>query len=883
MTPPDLQSPSAHRTRGRGATARGILGDIDLDHPPFCGDAHSFFSPSILESARRLVENNAVRIVTCNVQGNFAGIFGHVDEGGEAETREVGLLVQKTLNGEWLIDGRAGPFRAERQSLPVAALLLAAMSETGGAARSPSRLSAIPQAPVLHLFSRDVRAGILHWEDSDARAVPENLVLLRFENPTDELLRAIEERGLKPLVSLHPCDEVPPELHDCYAHPGDSRSGQDLFWAEFLANHRRVIEDLGCTIRVASDLDLRVVESSEWYGEIRGQDDPADPLDWFEFECGVVVDGRRINIAPCLVKYLEGQPPGFLIADPESLPEDERISLRLDDDGEEYLAIPTRKLHAILGILTEIFDDSPLTDSDSIRVHPLRAAQLLARGGEDGLVNRAPTRVRQLAEDFASLRPTVDPEAPADFRATLRPYQRDGFRWLQFLREQGVGGILADDMGLGKTIQTLCHLHHEKISGRADLPTLIIAPKSVVPNWEKEARKFAPSLSVLVLQGPKRKKYYPVMGYSDLVITSYPVLLRDAEELLLQSFHYVVLDEAHTIKNATARVTRAAYRIDARHRLCLSGTPIENHLGELWSLFHFLMPGFLGSEESFTRCFRIPIEKHRDETRRRRLAERVAPLMLRRTKSLVATDLPPKTEIVSKVELDSCQIDLYEAVRAAVQREVRDEIERHGIEGSRLLVLEALMKLRQICCHPRLLSLPSAREVSESAKLRLLLEWLPGMAAEGRRILIFSQFTRMLDLIEEELDGLGIPYLTLTGQSRDRGALCDRFQSGAVPVFLISLRAGGTGLNLTRADTVIHYDPWWNPALESQATDRAYRIGQKNPVFVYKLISEGTIEEKILMLQDKKRALFEGILEGAPQKLDFSEKDLDNLLAPISG
>ncbi|MDF1811003.1 MAG: DEAD/DEAH box helicase, partial [Verrucomicrobiales bacterium] len=563
----------------------------------------------------------------------------------------------------------------------------------------------------------------------------------------------------------------------------------------------------------------------------------------------------------------------------DQLPEDARVPLMMEEG--KFIAVPAKKLHTILGILTELFDRTPLTDDDKIKIHPVRAAQITAMDGEEKIVSKAPEKLKKLGQDFEELCPKADPQAPKDFQATLRPYQKDGFEWLQFLREQGVGGILADDMGLGKTIQTLCHLHYEKISGRADLPTLILAPKSVVPGWAKEAKKFAPSLTVMTLQGPDRKKYYPMMGHADLVVTSYPVLLRDAEEILLQPFHYVVLDEAHTIKNSASQITRVAYRIDARHRLCLSGTPIENHLGELWSQFHFLMPGFLGSEEAFCRCFRNPIEKYRDESRRKRLAERVAPLMLRRTKTLVATDLPEKTEIIKKVELNDQQIEIYEAVRASLQNEVREEIARHGVEGSQLLVLEALMKLRQVCCHPKLVLLPTAQKADTCAKFEMMMEWLPDMVREGRRILIFSQFTRMLDIMEKRLDKMGLKYQTLTGQSKDRGGMVDTFQSGQVPIFLISLRAGGTGITLTKADTVIHYDPWWNPALESQATDRAYRIGQQNPVFVYKLISEGTIEDKILMLQEKKRALYEGIFENTPQKLSFSEKELDNLLAPI--
>tara|TARA_B100000925_G_scaffold9385_2_gene6793 strand:- start:38238 stop:40850 length:2613 start_codon:yes stop_codon:yes gene_type:complete len=849
----------------------GVLGMIRLKDPPFCGE---IFSHENLKRGRWFVKLGAVRVVTVNLQGRFSGVFGQVQDAGGGPPVEVSLIVQLRDSGEWKVEGRSDR-NGGRNDEFVAALLMAAMIEKGGASDESFGLGEIKSR--LQLLSADVRAGILHWDDSEARDVLERMPLAQVEELDPELEALLREMGLKRLVEIYPWDEIEADYRQCYGYSAVRRGMQEVFWAEFLANRKTELEGLGCIVTVEDDFGLQVVEPTEFYGELQAE---GQEVDWFGFEYGIRMKGERVNLLPYLVRYLESRPSGFSLSSLEKLPVSNKIPIQVGNSGK-FIAMPAKKLSAVLSLLTELFDHNPVSDSGTIRLHKVRAAQLTCYKGGELVVKSAPSTLLAHAKELEALRPKSDPKAPKEFLATLRPYQQDGFEWLQFLREQELGGILADDMGLGKTIQTLCHLHYEKESGRANLPSLIVAPKSVVPNWEKEAKRFAPSLNVLALQGGSRKKYYEVLSYTDLVVTSYPVLLRDAEELLSQPFHYVVLDEAHTIKNTTSQVTKVAYRIDARHRLCLSGTPIENNLGELWSLFHFLMPGYLGSEDSFNRCYRTPIEKNRDEGLRKRLAERVAPLMLRRTKSLVATDLPPKTEIVRTVELWPKQAELYEAVRAAVSREVHEEIERFGMEKTKLLVLDALMKLRQVCNHPRLLKLPSAQRAKSSAKMDLLMEWLPLMLEEGRRILIFSQFTGMLDLIEEALRKEGIRFLTLTGQSKDRGKLCDDFQSGKAPVFLISLRAGGTGLNLTLADTVIHFDPWWNPALEAQATDRAYRIGQQNPVFVYKLITAGTIEEKILLLQQKKRALFEGILEGAPQKLSFSEDELGDLLSPV--
>jgi SNF2 family DNA or RNA helicase len=366
------------------------------------------------------------------------------------------------------------------------------------------------------------------------------------------------------------------------------------------------------------------------------------------------------------------------------------------------------------------------------------------------------------------------------------------------------------------------------------------------------------------------------------VLTTYALLTRDREELITHAFHIVILDEAQFVKNPRAKAGQVARQLNTRHRLCLTGTPLENHLGELWSLFDFLMPGLLGTQRQFQRHYRTPIEKRGDTAVSSVLARRIRPFLLRRTKDEVLSELPAKNEICLSVDLQGAQRELYEGIRVAVHQQIRQAIQVNGIASSQIVILDALLKLRQVCCDPRLVKLEQAAHVRESAKLALLMEMLPEMIEEGRRILLFSQFTSMLKLIEQALEKAGIDYVKLTGQTRDRETPVVRFQDGAVPLFLISLKAGGTGLNLTASDTVIHYDPWWNPAVERQATDRAHRIGQEKTVFVYKLISEDTVEQKMLAMQDRKLALAEQLYEaGASGRMLWTEEELDKLFAPL--
>ncbi|MFL5337851.1 MAG: DEAD/DEAH box helicase, partial [Geminicoccaceae bacterium] len=522
--------------------------------------------------------------------------------------------------------------------------------------------------------------------------------------------------------------------------------------------------------------------------------------------------------------------------------------------------------------LVELFDRKALgadgkldiSLSQALALAEHEAALRLRWVGAEGLVEMAAALRR-----FGGL---GEAEPPAGLRATLRPYQRHGLAWLRFIGELGLGGILADDMGLGKTIQTLAHILAEKTAGRLTTPALVVCPTSLVANWRHEAERFAPDLRVLTLHGGDRAQRFSSIADADLVLTTYALLPRDADALLPVEWHLVALDEAQAIKNPASKAAQLTAKLKAGHRLCLTGTPIENHLGELWSQMSFLIPGLLGDQRRFARVFRTPVEKLGDGDRRELLTRRIRPFLLRRTKGEVESQLPPKTEIVQHVELTGDQRDLYETVRLAMHERVRQEISAKGFARSQIIVLDALLKLRQVCCDPRLVKLAAARQISGSAKLAQLMGMLPELIEDGRRVLLFSQFTSMLDLIRPEVEQAGLAYVELRGDTVDRATPVARFQRGEVPLFLISLKAGGLGLNLTAADTVILYDPWWNPAVEAQAMDRAHRIGQDKPVFVYKLITEGTIEERMLDLQERKRALAAGMLgHSGGQQAAFGE------------
>jgi len=474
-------------------------------------------------------------------------------------------------------------------------------------------------------------------------------------------------------------------------------------------------------------------------------------------------------------------------------------------------------------------------------------------------------RARTELASFAHVMP-ADP--PATFHGTLREYQREGLGWLHFLRQFGLGGCLADDMGLGKTVQVLALLDARRVQGHR--PSIIVVPRSLVFNWMREAERFAPSLRVLDLSGMARRVEAVKETAADVVITTYGTLRRDAAELASIEFDYAILDEAQAIKNAATASAKACRLLRARHRLVMSGTPIENRIEELWSLLEFLNPGMLGASAKFATLARFALPEvgvadvgvsasNPDNSGRALLARALRPIILRRTKEKVASELPARIEQTLEVELEPKQRKFYEGVRHEMVRTVMDRVQQHGMQKARMHILEALLRLRQAACHP-VLADPS-KSALPSAKLDALIPALASIAAEGHKALVFSQFTGFLALVRERLDANGTPYEYLDGSTRDRQARVDRFQTDrACPVFLISLKAGGHGLNLTSADYVYLLDPWWNPAVEAQAIDRAHRIGQSRRVIATRLVARNTIEEKILQLQSKKRALADAIL-----------------------
>ena len=634
----------------------------------------------------------------------------------------------------------------------------------------------------------------------------------------------------------------------------------------------------GWRVEVSEDYPYNIASETidEWYSEIEEN----SIYDWFGLELGVVIRGEKINLLPILQKIIQQIKNNEL-----EVSKKESIQIKLPDG--RYINLPAERVKNISNVLIELYDKEALNSDDVLQLSRLHASRLLELEKALGATQLrwfGGEKLRTLGQKLVNFKGIEKAKVPKEFKGKLRPYQLEGLSWMQFLREHELGGVLADDMGLGKTIQALAHITLEKQSDRMRTPSLVIAPTSLMFNWRMEAEKFSPELKVLVLHGIQRKQNFDNINQYDLILTTYPLIVRDKDILLKQKFHLLILDEAQFIKNSKNLATQIALQIKANHRVCLTGTPMENHLGELWSLFHFMMPGLLGDEKTFSKVFRTPIEKYADNERRLQLNKRIAPFLLRRTKDKVVKELPPKVEMLRHVELEDEQRDLYETIRLTMQKKVKDEIAKLGLARSHIIILDALLKLRQVCCDPRLLKMDSSKkDNAKSAKLELLMSLIPELLDEGRKILLFSQFTEMLGLIEQELKAKSIAYVKLTGQTVDRETPIKAFQEGQVPLFLISLKAGGTGLNLTAADTVIHYDPWWNPAVENQATDRAHRIGQNKTVFVYKFVTKGTVEEKILEMQNNKRALMEGLFsENTTKKFKLSDKDLQDLFEPLS-
>ncbi|MEQ1595657.1 MAG: DEAD/DEAH box helicase [Casimicrobium sp.] len=681
---------------------------------------------------------------------------------------------------------------------------------------------------------------------------------------------------------LYPADRVEPSL----AYARDVKALRESLWGlpdhDWSGRGPTVLADAqmaGFAIEIEAGFPISMEDIPEPSLELS----PGNENGWYRLSLGVDIDGKRVDLAPALAKLIAVQkdPEQWLAALPTvqhvllSVPVPDRVK------AAQIVRIPGERVAAILTPVFEWFQGGNVSE-----VSALQAALLPDLPNDTvryfGRDHPAWLAMRDRLQSGAELIP-VSP-APG-FAATLRGYQLHGLAWLTHLYELSMGGVLADDMGLGKTVQTLAHLHRLHQTSAAK-PSLIIAPTSVLSNWQREAERFAPSLKVHRHHGAERASNAKAFANAQIVLTSYPLLQRDEKMLSDIEWNVVVFDEAQTLKNAKAKTYLSAQSLKAHQRIALTGTPMENHLGELWSIYNVLIPGLLGDLEGFNSIFRHPIEQRADTDRMKKLKARIRAFILRRGRDQVLTELPPKTEYTRWIELESAQADMYESLRTAIHDDIRKVIDKKGLKQSTIHILDALLKLRQVCCDPRLVKLPGGKAHAAgagSAKLDWLATHVPELMEEGRSVLIFSQFTSMLALIAETLTEQGIAFSLLTGDTRDRDTPIAEFQAGETRVFLLSLKAGGVGLNLTAADTIIHYDPWWNPAVEAQATARAHRMGQDKPVIVTKLVAKGTLEERMLDMLARKRELASALLEGEGNALTgLTLADVDALLAPIS-
>lgn len=744
----------------------------------------------------------------------------------------------------------------------------------------------IQTKPTAHLLLEPVEEGYAHFKRCRIAAAPHfqyetHKLAYSFERPKTTLIAnqeecsviqrdfAFEDKMVRTLSKY----EARPYFGKIFLDGHHCGTCKNSVLKKFLEKHSDFLTKSGWKIDLHPDFSVKEFhEADDWYVETEQEDNG-----WLSLEMGIEINGVRHNLIP-LIEQITSQldrntdrnflnTPFFILTTEDGIAikvPAERIKKLIDAFSLEFKTNSGDKLKISEWNL-QLLNDAKLADE---------AANFRWFGDQKFL---------QLAKQFNKGNPIEKTRPPKNLETNLRPYQREGLDWLHFLRKNRLSGILADDMGLGKTIQVLSYIQSVIESEKKIAPILVIVPKSLIFNWVNEIKKHAPSLSYVILHGDSRKGLYENLSGYDVAFITYSLLAKDKEQLLQHHFYMLVLDEAQNIKNSKTQTYAALQLLKADHRLCLSGTPIENHLGELWSIVNFLMPGYLGKQKVFNQVFRTPIEKNGSEKQKKNLNQRLSPIFLRRNKELVAKDLPPKTEIIERVEFDEHQRDLYEMVRIRVYDNLLQEFQKKGINASKIAILDAILKLRQVCCDPRLLKTKQKKQGAKSAKLGHLMGMIPQLIEGGSRVLLFSQFTSMLELIEAELHAEGIEYSILTGQTINRQEQVARFQNRQVPLMLLSLKAGGVGLNLTEADTVIHYDPWWNPAVENQATDRAHRIGQTKKVFIYKLIVNGSIEEKILDLQQRKKTLASVMSEEhGTQSLDLSRDDIDEIFRPLN-
>lgn len=725
----------------------------------------------------------------------------------------------------------------------------------------------------------DVEAGLTGDHEITFRR-DRTLVRIRRDHDAEEAARErLLECGLRPV-------EVFPELKPGAKQAADMLfdvSGEAGMMAFFIANDAPVLREEGWEVDIGADVPLRVASLDE--GSL-AMELGESGQDWFDLAVGARIDGKSVDLLPALRKFLAAHADLASGALASAASPDAKLPVLLSDG--RVLLMDAGLLLPVLRALVMAAGDAPAGKPGRISRSDIGLLAALEETAGPVPWSGAEA-LRTLARNLTRLTFGAPAVPPPSFHATLRPYQQTGLSWLEALAGAGMGGLLADDMGLGKTVQTLAHIALRQHAEPDADPVLIVAPTSVLPNWQSEIARFLPGATTALLHGAQRHKARSGLEKGMIVLTSYALLHRDVEHLAAERFSLVIFDEAQMLKNPSTAGHKAAKALNARRKIALSGTPVENRLTDAWAVFDIICSGLLGSLPHFVRRFRTPIERHGEGEAAERLARTLKPFLLRRTKDLVATELPPKTVISVPVGFERVQTALYESQRLVMQERIRQEIERVGLNRAQIVILSALTRLRQICCDPRLVPGDGTKKSaggkkkndagSSSAKLERLLELLDELIPEGRRIILFSQFTSMLDLIKRELDRRNVEWVELTGSTRDRRAPVLKFQEGKVPLILVSLKAGGTGLNLTAADTVILYDPWWNPAIEAQAIDRAHRLGQTRRVFVYRLIATGTIEEKMLALQERKADLAEALWSddpATPARLD--EKDIAFLL-----
>ena len=659
------------------------------------------------------------------------------------------------------------------------------------------------------------RAALLHIQD-----IPNSWTLLRIYRQMEREQEAIQlltdvRYGLKRAGSGQPASQF---LLRARTHPYD-----------FLLQSIPLLAQAGFSIYGEENLDLGKVNRYMPTVSLK----ISSGLDWFDVDATIHFGDQEVSLSQARRAMRKGE-----------------NYIKLADGSVGRLPAEWLARYKHLFEMTEETENG-LRVSD---IHLPLVDTLLADAVESQVVPEFEER-RQRLQSFQNIQPQP---VPAGLSGELRPYQKAGLDWLHFLNEYGFGGCLADDMGLGKTIQVLAFLLSLREQGMLPAPALVVVPKSLLANWQREAQRFTPTLRVLEYFGQGRKKDATDFKEYDIVLTTYGTMLRDIAALTKYRFMYAILDESQAIKNPLAQSAKAARLLNANRRLVMTGTPVENNTFELWSQFAFLNPGLLGNMEYFRSQFATPIESRHDEETAQLLRRLVYPFILRRTKDQVASELPQRTERILYTDLDAAQRKLYLDKRQYYRDLLLGMIEDQGINNTRMKVFEGLLRLRQLCIHP---ALADASYHGPAAKFDLLLETMETLHAEGHKALVFSQFVKTLTLLRHHLDIQKLPYAYLDGKTENRQQQVDLFQDNPqVTFFLLSLKAGGVGLNLTAADYVIHIDPWWNPAVEMQAADRAHRIGQDKPVFIYKLIARDTIEEKILQLQERKKALVDQLI-----------------------